>query len=789
MSETTPNPYRDDPDFEAQGLPGRQYESRREEAARRRAVVKRMAKRYENRATIPHSDRFDEAEREEDSLAEALLGKNPIKVIQPDPYDEDRVQHADESQDTRRPAVRRPGIKLKKPKVLKKEETQPQTAAARQAPRAQSDAVPQQQNPRPQAVDAQAEDRPQVASAQAEDRPQDVGAQTVAHPQGADAPIDSRPRTSAEARTFVAKTRALPRRTLGIAAAVCVVAIVAIVMVVRTSAFNKLVQSTGSDAAEAATGLSTFVDQVEGNDLAGAEQTASQIDTHITALEQSVSSGGWRGGSGDAAKAVAKQLRATYDALVTPVLAVGKEQGSFDIIGTDDRVDTDLAVALTDALAAADPTVDDLESSIADLADASTDEFGDVAEQTKKPLAHIKSATSHAATLQPGLAGLLGVDGPRSYLVVVQDPAQWRSTGGYPRSMGVLTVDDGAFSLDELDATDTTFSFLYYGTRIEGTEEETGLFGDAFTKHMGTLLYLPDVPRAAQAVTTSFENVTGTTVAGAIFVDPVAFEGMLGLAGTVSLEDGTVVDKANVVSYLENELAANMDSWDMGEYFTSTSAGIIDQFLDKLGDYDLADLTDFARKQAQAGHLIAWAEDATEEEVFAGLDADGTISRDSADPELGVFLNDASDGSIDWYLTATTDLGEPSTADDGAVTYTVTTTIENALTEEQAQNIRNNSWSTSALGTSYNKYEASDAIVDVYFFAPAGGSIADLTCASSAGSADWEPREGSWEGLAVTAGTVHVVGGDTVTFSYKVTCAADSAPLALRQTPNAQAAD
>lgn len=783
MSETTPNPYRDDPDFEAQGLPGRQYESRREEAARRRAVVKRMAKRYENRATIPHSDRFDEAEREEDSLAEALLGKDPIKVVKPDPYDEDRVQHADESQDTRRPAVRRPGIKLKKSKDPKKEEAHPQAAAAEGAPRAQADAAPrpQQQGSRPQVVGTQAEARPQGTDAQAGARPQDAGA-----------PTDSRPRTSAEARTVVAKAKALPRRTLGIAAAVCVVAIVAIVMVVRTSAFNKLVQSTGSDAAEAATGLSAFVDQVEGNDLAGAEQTASQIDTHITALEQSASSGGWQGRSGDAAdaaKATAEQFRAAYDALVTPVLAVGKERGSFDIIGTDDRVDTDLAVALTDALAAADPAVDGLESSIADLADANADEFGDVAEQAKKPLAHIKSATSRAAALRPGLAGLLGADGPRSYLVVVQDPAQWRSTGGYPRSMGVLTVDDGAFSLEELDATDTTFSFLYYGTRIEGTEEETGLFGDAFTKHMGTLLYLPDVPRAAQAVTTSFENVTGTTVAGAIFVDPEAFEGMLGLAGTVSLDDGTVVDKDNVVSYLENELATNMDSWDMGEYFTSTSAGVIEQFLDGLSDYGFADLADFARKQTKAGHLIVWAKDATEEEALAGLDADGAISRDSSEPELGVFLNDASDGSIDWYLTATTDLGDPSTADDGAVTYTVTTTIDNALTEEQAQNIRSNSWSTSALGTSYNKYEASDAIVDVYFFAPAGGSIADLTCASSAGSADWEPREGSWEGLAVTAGTVHVVGGDTVTFSYKVTCAADSAPLALRQTPNAQSAD
>ncbi len=695
MSDTPPDPYQDDQDLTA---PERHYATRRDEVARRRAVVKKMAKRYENRATIPHSDRPQEPGRQEDPANGIPRQDDPVAYFASD--DDEPLEPVGKHARTRPPASNQKQIKKS-----------------------------------------------------------------------------------------ALKSKAIPRVNPPLVGA-AVFALIAVVLigtsVARARAYDRLVQTAGSDATAAVQGFATFAGQVEGDDLDGAEKTAGEIDGHIAALEQTVASDDWQKGSGDVASAgagTAKRLRAAYDALVTPVLAAGKGQGSFDVIGDDNAVDTDLVLALDDALAAADPTVDDLEDTLASLEESGA--FADAAKQAKSSLAEIKSATSLAATLQPCLSGLLGADGSRTFLVVVQDNAQWRSTGGYPRSLAALTVADGSLSLSTLEVTRTAYPFLYYGKRVEATQEELALFGSEFNKHMDTILTVPDVPRAAQIMTQTYQKTTGTEVSGVIFVDPVAFAGMLDLAGETTLESGDVVDASNVASYMENELPRACGSWEFDALFTSAATGVLDTFMDDLGSYDLKQLADFACSQAASGHLIMWSPDEAEEVLFAHFGADGALGLDSSEPELGVFLNDATGGGIDWYLTATTDVGDPKTADNGSQTYTVTTTIANSLTAEQAQEIRSANYGTGVLGTSYGKYDQTDAVVDLYLFAPAGGAIEDLDVTTTADQLAWQQQdELPWEGLTATTGTLHVGGGETVTLTYRVTCAADAATLRVRQTPN-----
>ena len=691
MSEMPPDPYQDDQDPEDLVAPERRYGSRRDEAARRRAVVKKMAKRYENRATIPHGDRPQEPGRQEDPADDVPRQRDPIEYFEPIDYGTREPE--EKRPDTRRPAVRRP--------------------AALRLPR----------------ID-----------------PLLVGAVALA-----------------------------------------ILAVVLIgTSVSRSRAQDRLVRSAGADATAAAQGFSAFASQVRDNDLDAAEKTAGKIDGHITALEQTVAGDDWQKGSGDVVSAgadTATQLRAAYDAIVTPVLQAGKDQDTFDAIGDDNRVNTALVLSLTDALASADPTVDTLTYSLATLEDNGS--FGEAAKAANDSLSDIKGATSLAATLQPCLSGLLAADGSRSYLVVVQDNAQWRSTGGYPRSLAVLTVTDGAFSLSPLEVTRTAYPYLYYGIRVDATDEELALFGSEFNKRMDTILTVPDVPRAASLISQSYQNATGTEISGVILLDPSAFAGMLDLAGEATLESGDVVDAASVTSYLENELARTSGSWEFDALFTSAATGVLDTFLDGLGFYDLEQLADFASSQSAAGHLLIWSADGAEESLFAHFGADGALGRDPAAPELGVFLNDTTGGSIDWYLTAETELDDSEVADDGTQTYAVTTTIKNSLTSDQAQDIRSANYGTGVLGTSYGKYDQTDAVVDLYLFAPVGGTIEGLDVTTTADQLGWQAQDGlAWEGLAVTKGTLHVGGDETVTLTYRVTCAADAAPLVVRQTPN-----
>ena len=73
----------------------------------------------------------------------------------------------------------------------------------------------------------------------------------------------------------------------------------------------------------------------------------------------------------------------------------------------------------------------------------------------------------------------------------------------------------------------------------------------------------------------------------------------------------------------------------------------------------------------------------------------------------------------------------------------------------------------------------------VYVYAPAGGSVNDV---STSGDADLAMKDGSYSGIQVSWGEVHLEAGDTVTITYTVTTSsqAGDVPLDVRATPTVQ---
>ena len=145
-----------------------------------------------------------------------------------------------------------------------------------------------------------------------------------------------------------------------------------------------------------------------------------------------------------------------------------------------------------------------------------------------------------------------------------------------------------------------------------------------------------------------------------------------------------------------------------------------------------------------------------------------------------MYVSDDTYSKIAWFLSLHTTINSSTKNADGTTTYNVTTTLTNNLDPNEAYNQVD-------YITGYNtaKRNRSDMIDKVYLFAPAGGSISDVTINGYIPS-EFPLKEGTYNGNQVWYVTLQTSGLETSTLTYNVTTAADAAELSIRQTPTAQ---
>ena len=194
-----------------------------------------------------------------------------------------------------------------------------------------------------------------------------------------------------------------------------------------------------------------------------------------------------------------------------------------------------------------------------------------------------------------------------------------------------------------------------------------------------------------------------------------------------------------------------------------------------LGSIDLMELVDVINQSAEDGRLQVWMADPDEEEVINKLGFAGVLATDLASPVLGVYINDDTWAKMNWYLDLSTEITNSSVNADGTVTYDVTTTLTNVITEEEA-------YEAPAYVTGYSpmKRSVGDMYVKPLLVAPAGGNIANVMVVSGEGTMG----EGTLYGFDVWSGAVNIGPQETVIITYQVTvCAQATSDLAVRQTP------
>ncbi len=305
---------------------------------------------------------------------------------------------------------------------------------------------------------------------------------------------------------------------------------------------------------------------------------------------------------------------------------------------SDGTVNLPMLKELISTVQDVEPVVTSSIDAIEELPEPHIGKVKSLMEKVTGPMAMAKSALSNINEMAPLLPQMLGDGGMRTYLLMAQQNAELRSTGGLAGSLGPLYVENGKISVGEFipGAIDLGEEASLYG---EVTAEEDALFTNRMANRITDTNFNPDFPRVAHFAKGLYEAGTGQKVDGVIAIDPVFLQYLLSLAGGVDVA-GINVNGDNAAALMLHD-AYNMLSVEQTDQFFSGVAGLaFKQIMGNLGEVGFSNLFKTLDRGIAEHRFLAWMENPEEEELMTLMGCSGALKNDPAEPELGVYFAD-----------------------------------------------------------------------------------------------------------------------------------------------------
>lgn len=491
------------------------------------------------------------------------------------------------------------------------------------------------------------------------------------------------------------------------------------------------------------TSVSGIKDQIVGGDYAGAAAAAQKIDETASAMQSEMDGPLW--GLASALPVVGPDIQnvrtvvatlkdASSNALV-PLTGALVANPPSSLITSEGSIDVAALSLLLDSLQQAAPVMQRCTDTLSDMTPMNIEQLEAVMGPAREKIVGINDTFQQANAFAPLAGTLLGVDGERRYLIAAQNSAEIRSSGGFPGSMGILKLDNGAISLDDFATvydmlTDTTPS------SIQLTEGEVALFGNwmMVPRDAG---FDPDFPTVANIWAASYKANTGNSVDGVIGITPCVVQKILAITGPIKLSDGTELNGQNATKVLQHDLYwkyldSSATSFAPGNEITDALfAEAADlTFKSLIGNMNSDTLMKFAGIMTECmanRETMLWLADETDQFTIQEIGWSGSLNTTPEAPAVGVFFNLWIGSKLGWYLDLNNEILSSTVNADGTVSYEVKTTFTNTVTQQEVYD-----------GGPYimgklDGYESGDMIPQIYLYAPAGGTITNIN--TSDGSA------------------------------------------------------
>ncbi|WP_181309513.1 DUF4012 domain-containing protein [Nocardioides campestrisoli] len=252
-----------------------------------------------------------------------------------------------------------------------------------------------------------------------------------------------------------------------------------------------------------------------------------------------------------------------------------------------------------------------------------------------------------ATTAVELLPDMLGGSGPRDYLIVFQNNAEVRASGGLPGAWAHVRTEGGRITLVEQGSTADfperqrpVLSLFPVEREIYGTQLGTYWHDANFTPHF---------PRSAELWTAHFEESRPVDLDGVLSLDTVALSYLLKGTGPVSAA-GITIDSENAVDQLLHQTYRDLaDPAAQDARFQAMALAIFDAVTGEVDSpMDLA--AGFGRAGREGRFLVHSFRPEDRERLRGTTVAGELVSESSERPTVDVTFNDATGSKMSYYL-------------------------------------------------------------------------------------------------------------------------------------------
>lgn len=537
--------------------------------------------------------------------------------------------------------------------------------------------------------------------------------------------------------------------------------------------------SARDDIDVATTSASQLQDALEAGDQPAAQKALDQLQSRIGSADSTLGSSLFSlaakvpvaGKNVTAVRTVTSSLREVADTGLPPLVDIADQFNgkTFNPDGGSINVAAIAGIApnvtkSSEVISRASADVNEVDAS------SLTGSLQGPVEDVQDKLSHAATVASRAKTASAVVPQML--TGKHRYLLIFQNNAEIRATGGLPGAYAVLEVDDGKITLGQQGAGGSMGDLPYKATPI--TAAETELFDTKLVQDFRDINFTPDFPRAAQIGTAILKREKNISVDGVLTLDPVTLSYVLKGLGPITLDDQSTLTSSNAVDVLLNGVYVNYpDGAEQDAFFASATQKILDRVLSGAGDPTA--LLKALTRATNERRVAVWDASPEVQKLLAGTDlAHELPTGRAADSTIGVYMNDATGAKMQYYLDYDISAEATKCSAAGAQTYRTSTTLTSSAPADSAQ------LPESIRGPGFGA-EPGSMLVNMYVYAPEGGKVGAVTIDGEEAAS----FPATQDGRGVQLVTVQIDPGQTVEVGATVVSGADQRGAGrLQATPS-----
>lgn len=267
-------------------------------------------------------------------------------------------------------------------------------------------------------------------------------------------------------------------------------------------------------------------------------------------------------------------------------------------------------------------------------------------QEAREGLAQLSERTGLLAQAMDVLPAALGADDPREYLVVFQNLAEARPTGGIAGAWALVEFDDGRPTLSATGANDD-LERLSRPVRNLGPEVQA-LYGPDLALSQNVNLS-PHFPQAALLLSDLWREQGREAPDGVVSLDPTALAALMEGAGPVDVAGGPSLTSDNLVKVLLEDVYAIFDGENSERlrYLSRSTGAVFAQAME--AHRSAGAVVDAMVEPARQGHVMVWSPLERQQALFEAAGLDGSLPQPAGD-EVGVYVTNLDGSKLDYYL-------------------------------------------------------------------------------------------------------------------------------------------